>query len=365
MRTDRDYYRILGIERSATPDQIKQRYRELVRQHHPDVSPNQHAGLGHNTFLQIVEAYQLLSDPDKRREYDKVWERRSATQTAASAGPATQTAQGGNAVIATLLSDATRYFEAKNYGETGRTCRRILQLDKENPEAYELLGDVYAAMKRNEMAVSHYTMAQQFTQKRKSEVGVKIDNLMKRQEKDIHEAIHGKPVYKRAPVIAIASLTLLMLALWGMSLRDSPPIEAFAFLDQTPFRTLMLFWMDAFLLGLLLAGSGALERYDDEMLFDLGAGQSPKNAPPIGLMIPVISILNFYLAVIAGIIYGLMNEKFSTSFVKAALGLFLLGLAFAAPHPNALTQVLLFGTGPAFAIMCAGWLISDVIRPHW
>lgn len=365
MRTDRDYYRILGVERTATPEQIKQRYRELVRQHHPDVNPNQHTGLGHNTFLQIVEAYQLLSDSSKRSEYDKAWERRSASQPTAASNAKTATAPGGNAIIANLLAEAQRYFEAKNHSETIRTCRRILQLEKENPEVYELLGDVYAQMKRNEMAISHYTMAQQFSKTRQSEINAKIERQMKQEEKSIHEAIHGKPVYKRAPVIAVVFATLLMLSAWGMSLRDAPPIEGFILFDQTPWHVLLLFWIDAFLLGATLAGSGVIERFDDEMLFDLGGGQSQKNAPPIGLMIPIFSILNFYLAVIAGLIYGLMHERFSVSFVKAALAVFLLGLAFAAPHPNALTQILLFGTGPAFAAMCVGWLFADVIRPHW
>lgn len=363
MRTDRDYYRILGVERTATPDQIKQRYRELVRQHHPDVNPNQHSGLGHNTFLQIVEAYQLLSDADKRREYDKVWERRAAPAAAGTqnvAGPG-----GGNAVIGTLLAEAQKYFEAKNNSETVRTCRRILQLDKENPDAYELLGDVYAALKKHEMAISHYTMAQQYSKTRQTEIGAKIDRLMRREEKAVHEAIHGKPVYKRAPVVAIVFVTLLMCAAWGLSMQDAPGIQGFALLSETPSMVLVLYCVDAFLLGLTLAGSGAIGRFDDEMLFEMTGGEANKNAPPIGLIIPVLSFLNFYLAVIAGLIYGIMHERFSTSFVKAALGVFLLGLAFATPHPDAITQILLFCTGPAFAVMCAGWLAADVARPHW
>jgi tetratricopeptide (TPR) repeat protein len=327
------------------------------------VNPGQHSGPGQNTFLQVVEAYQLLSDPDKRKEYDQVWERRSATQAAAGAAPGA--ASGGGAVIANLLAEAGRYFEAKNNSEAVRTCRRVLQLEKENADAYELLGDVYAAMKRGEMAISHYTMAQQFSKPRQPEIGAKIERLMKREEKAVHEAIHGKPVYKRAPVVATVFVTLIMLALWGLSLKENPPIEGFAFFDQTPFMTLAYYWADAFLLGITLAGSGLIERFDDEMLFELTGGGSSKNAPPIGLVVPVISILNFYLAIVAGFIYGLMHERFSFSFAKAALGTFLLGLAFATPHPDALSQILLFGTGPAFAALCIGWLIADVIRPHW
>jgi curved DNA-binding protein CbpA len=363
VRTDRDYYRILGIDRQATSDQVKQRYRELVRQHHPDVNPNQHAGMGHNTFLQIVEAYQILSDPEKRTEYDRIWERRSAGAT--SAKPGTPTAPSGGAVIDNLLQEAQKYFEARNLQETDRTCRRILQLDKENAPAYELMGDVKAGQKRNEEALSYYTMAQQFYGGRKPEITAKIERLMKKEEQLLHEAIHGKPVYKRAPAMAVIFTTLIMLTCWGLSTREGSRIQGFALFSQTPLNLLLFFWADAFLLGAVLAGSGLLERFDDEMLFDLGARGTSANTPPLGLFMPVISIINFYLAVVTFFIYSFMHERFSVSVLKAALALLLLALAFAAPHPDALAQTLLFGTGPGFAIMCVGWLLSDMLRPHW
>jgi curved DNA-binding protein CbpA len=364
LRTDRDYYRILGLPREATADQIKQRYRQLVRQHHPDVNQNQNAGLGHNAFLQIVEAYQILSDPLKREEYDQVWERRSASKTAPGAKGA-QAPSDGVAVIETLLADARRYFDAKEYRETSRTCRRVLELDKENVPAHELLGDVLAQIKRPEEAISYYTMAQQLSKARRPDLDQKIERLMRREEKRVHEAIHGKPVYKRAPVMVVLIITLVMFALWGFSLRAAPPIEGFALFDQTPLHALLYYWGAAFLMGTALAGVGQLERFDDEMLFDMGGEKISGNAPPVGLFIPIVSILNFYLALVAYFIYALMHERFSLSVTKAALGVFALGLAFAAPHSGSLLQILLFGTGPGFAIMCLGWLISDVIRPHW
>ncbi len=361
MRTDRDYYRILGLDRKATAEEIKQRYRALVREHHPDVNPNQHAGMGQNTFLQIVEAYQLLSDPDKRKEYDQVWNRRAAPSAAAGA-PKTG---NGPAVIEGLLAEARRYFEAKETSETVRTCRRILQLDKENSAAFELLGDAHVTLKRNEEAISYYTMAQQFAPNHSAEVTAKIERLMKREEKVLHEAIHGKPIYKRAPAMALIIAILLMLAVWGFSLRAGPPMQGFAFFDATPAHALGLFLLDAFLLGSTLAASGVIARYDDEMLAAITGDRSASSTPPLGLLIPIVSLLNFYLAVIAYLIYALMHERFSLSFIKAALALLALGLVFAAPHSESLIQIMLYGTGPAFAIMCGGWLIADVARPHW
>ncbi len=64
-----DYYKILGINKNATSDEIKKAYRKLARQHHPDLNPN-NSGAG-KLFQQINEANEVLSDPEKRKKYDQ------------------------------------------------------------------------------------------------------------------------------------------------------------------------------------------------------------------------------------------------------------------------------------------------------
>jgi molecular chaperone DnaJ len=67
MATGRDYYEILGVERGATDADIKKAFRRLAQQHHPDVS--REAG-AEERFMEVNEAYQVLSDPQRRRAYD-------------------------------------------------------------------------------------------------------------------------------------------------------------------------------------------------------------------------------------------------------------------------------------------------------
>ncbi|MGF1534706.1 MAG: DnaJ C-terminal domain-containing protein [Bernardetiaceae bacterium] len=64
----KDYYQILGIKRGAGAEEIKKAYRDLAKKYHPDRNPN--SPTAEQRFKDITEAYEVLSDPEKRRKYD-------------------------------------------------------------------------------------------------------------------------------------------------------------------------------------------------------------------------------------------------------------------------------------------------------
>lgn len=64
----RDYYEVLGVDRNATPEEIKKAYRKLARQYHPDVNKSEDAA---DKFKEVKEAYETLSDSQKRAQYDR------------------------------------------------------------------------------------------------------------------------------------------------------------------------------------------------------------------------------------------------------------------------------------------------------
>ncbi|MBD2108653.1 J domain-containing protein [Nodosilinea sp. FACHB-13] len=65
----KDYYAVLGVNRTASADEIKQSFRKLARKYHPDVNPNDKAAEA--KFKEVSEAYEVLSDADKRKKYDQ------------------------------------------------------------------------------------------------------------------------------------------------------------------------------------------------------------------------------------------------------------------------------------------------------
>src|ERR1700722_17677906 len=91
----KDYYKILGVPKTATEKDIKAAYRKLARQYHPDVNPNDKTA--EDKFKNVGEAYEVLSDTDKRAKYDQFGDQWKAYSQGGypAGGPASGGGAGG------------------------------------------------------------------------------------------------------------------------------------------------------------------------------------------------------------------------------------------------------------------------------
>lgn len=187
MSLQRNYYEVLGLPPGATTDQIKKKYRELARKFHPDVA--QDKNLSQLTFTQINQAYNTLSNPERRAQYNGTLQ--SAAAPGAAPAPAKTTPQSAppapkpaapaapraaapsppapsppaagarNPAFTEMLSRAENSIMAGKPVEARAFCVRILEADPRHVRALEILGDALVLMGRQEEAAVQYRQALQ------------------------------------------------------------------------------------------------------------------------------------------------------------------------------------------------------------
>ena len=115
-----DYYKTLGISKTATPQEIKSAYRKLARKYHPDLNPNDKDAKLH--FQQINEANEVLSDPVKRKKYDeygKDWQHADEFEKAKQYQGQSSGSRGSRFSGAQPEGDFSDFFESLFGGSAG------------------------------------------------------------------------------------------------------------------------------------------------------------------------------------------------------------------------------------------------------
>ncbi|MBS1596873.1 MAG: J domain-containing protein [Bacteroidetes bacterium] len=141
-----DYYKILGLNKNASPEDIKKAYRKLARKYHPDLNPNDKEA--NKKFQQINEANEVLSDPENRKKYDQYGENwqhaeqfEKAQQERSARGGGPQTEFYGGDFDGEEFSD---FFQSMFGNRTNRRSSNVkFKGEDYNAELHLTLAEVY------------------------------------------------------------------------------------------------------------------------------------------------------------------------------------------------------------------------------
>jgi DnaJ-domain-containing protein 1 len=358
-----DFYEILGVAPNADATDIKQSYRRLVRQYHPDVSVDKLAA--HDKLVAVVNAYKTLSDPLKREAYDR--SRQQAAQRIAVEYSWEEELRQQS--VDALLTAAELYLFRGQPELAVVKCQEVLQRDPNNAHAYALLGDIYRELNRFDQAVMMYTYALQFAP-RSQLYQRRLEELLQTEQRTAQRAtspsaVGSQPAVERSDVpspvaIVIGSACILLaLALLGW-VWTNPGDLLFGFV---PKNALIAAVLDGLLLGMALPILHWVGHVDEELF--MGSDTFAGGAFPVGTLIGLLGLFWFYLSVVCYVVLALVQEQFSWSVVKMMGATFALLLIFTAFCSDIRAQVLLWGGNVIFTSLLVGWSVGSMGRSRW
>jgi len=373
-----DYYKVLGVARNATPDQLKKAYRDKVRRLHPDVAADKRKA--DKEIRLVLRAWEVLSDPDRRHRYNELLAAADRERAAREeALRRRRERKEGRELFrkARVLKSGGALAPAK---ELARKATELLPAD---PEPWELLGDIAFEQRDFETTLYAYGQALQLSKSpallqrklefaRKAaaraaslrqarfEVGEQATKGPSRTWRQQVEDWTGQRLARRlqfgrvlvalfASAWLLASFILLKFALVGA---ESLP-KTFYYVGA----------LDAFAVGLALEAAGALRYFDDELVHGTtgATGGTPK-----GLLLFLLNLLNYFAGLSLYLLIALVEGEFSLSLVLCYAAGMTLVLALATLVPAKLLFFALWLSGPAVNLVFLGWGIASMLRPaYW
>jgi tetratricopeptide (TPR) repeat protein len=264
------------------------------------------------------------------------------------------------------------------YRDAIRYCQAALQIDGGNALACSLLGDIYRGQGRTDEAIHYYSLAVQLSPPhQKAAVLTKLETLLSREQKqaratgtaDARAREASAPAHlahrqaSRRMAIGAFGIALALLILFLTADVKAEPLTDLPWIAGWTAPMLWGMILGGATLGAALALAGGFRPLDEELFLSPAIG-ARFSGPPVGLMLFLTGGLCFYLAVAVYLIFGVLQESFSRSVMRAFVATFILVCcqAILVPH-EAGRQILLFGGNVTFLSLLLGWMLGDFFRP--
>ena len=276
-----DHYRILGLGRNATSGDIKSAYRKLVLAHHPDKSPsNQSAEI----FLKATEAYEILSDSERRRNYDgsldiekrRAGQPRSQSQTQARPQPSPQPRAAQK--VSTIAADVTKLtliFTRGQYNESETLARHIISKDSRQPIPYAVLGDIARAKGKLDEAAKMYAYAAQmdprnpiYQQRHEELIRTYRDGMSP-------AATAAKATQKSLMTIVVGTLLVVSAGLYVMLAKEPIITPGLALINTWTLGLVIMLFLAGVSTGAVLCAGDYIDRFNASTIVATGKISSP------------------------------------------------------------------------------------------
>jgi DnaJ-class molecular chaperone len=135
----RDHYAILGTDRNSTRDQIRDRFRKLARERHPDRFQGVEREQAELAFQAITEAFNVLSDPDRRRQHDLELSRPELSTTGSDAAR----------LFRFHMEAGVQFYRDGNLSQAADAFERAIEADPKNAQAWHHLAQSLVAQRKS------------------------------------------------------------------------------------------------------------------------------------------------------------------------------------------------------------------------
>jgi len=370
MQMARTHYETLGVPANATPDQIKSAYRKIVLKHHPDRSDDPKSV---EIFMICTAAYEVLSDPERRRNYDELRSleaRRRAEQAQSPSASRTRpaTSQPSRSAPSTprpstrtrsMTIEVTRLsvlYSRGRIGEAEKLAKHIIHEDRAQPIPYAILGDIARARGDKVEAAKMYAYAAQMDPSNPT-YHQRHDELMAM----LHTSVktpRGVEQMQIFPVICGIGLVLLACIYVALS-HETPIFPGLKLISSWTLGLIVMLFLAGVALGSSLCMGQLLDRFQSMTTTSMG-----KLAPPVALAF--IALVNFWVAALMYVVLGFRFQAFdvSTSRVIGAVGAGTVVVAASVLPSGSVDfiQVLVWGGNVAYVGALCGWMVADSFR---
>ena len=348
MSSEPDPYQILGLPIGAGPRQIRRRYRELARRHHPDVAANPQEA--HDRFVRLQQAYETLSDPAQR----EAWERRLT-----GAAPTIETRPPSGTYRDQLLRQAREALRAGALKRARDLCAEALELNPLDADSYRLMGEIYLTAGRVELGQELLEEARRLEEDDGAEARRRAATPGPRPEAGRHRPFVWvpEPVRLRRSVLfgGAAAVVVCLLLMY---------VNAMAAAGRLTLEFAALGLAAAFVSGLAGGASGLLGHADQLLAWrsSVGAGQA---TTPLGLVTVVAAVfLHPGLGVLIYAIGSLVTEEPALPVLKFFLICFALSAAcWLVSARQDWWGFVWPGGNLVFLSACLGWAAGSIFSP--